>query len=146
MHVQQCFQSNTVESVNFNPSHGEETEPETSTSDGDDDQDYYWNYKNGELLIGALVCINDSFERQGNGLGLFVTNKIMLPVFHGLNHSNYSNTIHRFHVRALCEATPKEALKIIYDRFNNRQGKEGCNVNKDRRLEHLIFLIKRLIR
>ena len=146
VHFQECYTINTIESENFKESSGQNEDNEQSTSTCENEQDYYWNYKNGEFFIGALICINVSFERQGNGLGLFITNKILLPVFHGLAHSNYSNTIHRFNVRVLCEATPKEGLKLIYDAFNNTRGKEGCNISKDERLEHRIHLIKRLIR
>ena len=96
VHFQECYTINTIESENFKESSGQDEDNEQSTSTCENEQDYYWNYKNGEFFIGALICINVSFERQGNGLGLFITNKILLPVFHGLAHSNYSNTIHRF--------------------------------------------------
>ena len=46
----------------------------------------------------------------------------MLPVFHSLKLSNYSNSIRRLITRVLCEAAaaPKEALVMIHERFSNR--------------------------
>ena len=35
--------------------------------------------------------------------------------------------------RVLCEATPREALKLIHERFSNKAGKHGRNVFRDRR-------------
>ena len=48
--------------------------------------------------------------------------------------------------RILCEATPKEGMKLIHEHFSNRIGKPGCNVNRDRRMEFRIGFLKRLIK
>ena len=56
-----------------------------------------------------------------------------------------SNTIHRFITRVLCEATPKEGLKLIHERFSNRRGKPGKNISRDRRMEYRIGAAKKLI-
>ena len=70
---------------------------------------------------------------------------MLLPLFHGLGHTNYTSSIHRFIVRILCDATPKEGLKLVHERFSNREGKRGGNIFKDRRMEHRIRTLKRLI-
>ena len=111
----------------------------------DDINDQFWNYKNSEFFIDAIFGVTSSFERFGDGLGCFIVNKILLPVFHGLRHSNYSSSVHRFITRVLCEATPKEGLKLIYERFSNRLGGAGNNVNRDRRMEYRIGTEKKLI-
>ena len=54
--------------------------------------------------------------------------------------------IFRLIVRILCEATPKEGMKLIHEHFSNRIGKPGCNVNRDRRMEFRIGVLKRLIK
>ena len=77
--------------------------------------DMFWNYKNGEFFFDAIFALSDNFEKYGDGLGCYIINKILLPVFHGLRHSNYSNSVHRFITRVNCEATPKEGMKLIFE-------------------------------
>ena len=84
---------------------------------GEDHSDMYWNYKNGEFFMDAIFAITDHFISYGDGLGCFIVNKVLLPIFHGLKHSNYSNSVHRFITRVLCEATPKEGLKLVHEKF-----------------------------
>ena len=112
------------------------------TKEIDDD---FWNYKSSEFFVDAIFGVTGVFEKHGDGLGCFIINKILLPIFHGLKHSNYSNSIHRFITRILCEATPKEALKLIHERFSNRVGKPGNNIARDRRMEYRIGTAKKLI-
>ena len=118
-----------------------ETEEKEPTIVGD----MFWNYKNGEFLLDALFSITAAYERVGDGLGCYIINKVLLPIFHGLKHSNYSSTVHRFITRVLCEATPKEALKLIHERFSNRVGRPGHNIHRDRRMEYRIGATKKLI-
>ena len=108
--------------------------------------DEFWKYKSNEFFIDAIFGVTTTFERYGDGLGCFIINKIMLPILHGLKHSNYTNSIHRFITRVLCEATPKEALKLIHERFSNRVGKPGNNIARDRRMEYRIGTAKKLIK
>ena len=107
--------------------------------------DQFWNYKNAEFFMDAIFSVTASFESYGDGLGCYIVNKILLPIFHSLKHSNYSNSIHRLITRVLCEATPKEGLTIIHERFSNRSGGEGNNINRDRRMEYRIGTTKKLI-
>ena len=60
------------------------------------EEDMFWNYKNYEFFFDAILSISNVFEKNGDGLGFYILNKIMLPIFHGLKHSNYSNSIHRY--------------------------------------------------
>ena len=76
---------------------------------------------------------------------MFIQCKMLLPILHGLKHNNYTNSIHRFITRVMCEATPKEALKLIHERFTNRTGKQGGNIFKDRKMEHRVGTLKSLI-
>ena len=46
----------------------------------------------------------------------------------------------------MCEATPKEALKLVHERFSNRGGKHGNNIHRDKRMEYRIGTAKKLIR
>ena len=102
------------------------------------DQDHFFNFKNGEFFIDSLILISLNFERYGNGLGMYIISKVMLPFMHKLGHSNYSNTIHRFICRVISCSTPQEGLKMIHERFANRRGKSGGNIFKDRRVEYRI--------
>ena len=108
-------------------------------------QDMFWNYKNAEFFLDSLIGVSGVYEKFGDGLGFFITNKILLPVFHGLRHSNYSCSIHRFITRILCEATPLEGSKLIHERFSNRVGKPGHNICRDRRMEYRIGVTKQQI-
>ena len=121
----------------------EETEDEDKTSE--DENDNFLNYKNGEFFMNSIFAITTVFERYGDGVGCFIISKILLPIFHGLHHSNYSCSVHRFITRVLSEASPREALKIIHERFSNRSGGAGKNVFRDRRMEFRIGMTKKLI-
>ena len=126
----------------------DECSPALAEPDGKKDDvkiDAFFNYKNSEFFMDAIFGVTTNFEKFGDGLGCYIINKILLPILHGLKHSNYSNSVHRFIIRVLCEATPKEALKLIHERFSNRLGKEGHNVNRDRRMEYRIGTAKKLI-
>ena len=118
------------------------TEEEDAT---DAKGDKYFNYKNAEFFVDSIFSITTIFEKHGDGLGCLIVSKMLLPIFQGLNHSNYSCSIHRFISRILCEANPREALKIIFERFSNRAGRPGKNVFRDRRMEFRIGVIKKLI-
>ena len=111
-----------------------------------DEEDFYWNYKNGEFFMDSLFMLTLNFEKHGNGLGMFVISKILLPMMHGLGHSNYSNSIHRFVCRVLCSTTPREGMRLIHERFSNRYGGIGRNIFKDRRIEFRIRVIKKLLK
>ena len=111
----------------------------------DDKPDMYWNYKCSEFLVDSLFAIGTIYEKFGDGLGMLIQSKMLLPLLHGLKHTNYTSSIHRFITRILCEATPKEGLKLIHERFSNKEGKVGGNMFKDRRMEHRIGTLKRLI-
>ena len=118
---------------------------ESSSDENAVTTDMFWNYKNREFMIDAVFSLTSHLESYGDGLGCYIVNKILLPIFHGLKHSNYSNSIHRFIARVLCEATPKEGLKLVHERFSNRKGKPGCNIARDWRMEYLIGTLKKLI-
>ena len=61
--------------------------------------DMFWNYKTCEFFLDSIFCITSSFEKYGDGLGCFIINKIILPIIHGLKHSNYSTSCVRLHRR-----------------------------------------------
>ena len=116
-----------------------------TTDDGNQGEvqdDDFWNYLNGEFFLDSLFDLNSIFIKYGDGLGCFILGKILMRIYQGLGHKNYSNTIFRHIFRILCEATPKEALSMLYDRFNNRHGRFGGNIPKDLRLEHWILVAK----
>ena len=126
-------ESSTLDRISLETLHLSELEKE----------DLFWNYKNAEFFLDSLMGVSDIYEKYGDGLGFFITNKILLPIFHGLKHSNYSCSIHRFITRVLCEATPLEGSKLIHERFSNRSGKSGHNICRDRRMEYRIGATKR---
>jgi hypothetical protein len=84
-----------------------------------DDEDLFFNYKNGEFFIDSIFATMTIFEKFGDGVGCLIVSKILLPIFHGLNHNNYTSSIHRFVTRILCEANPREGLKLVHERFSN---------------------------
>ena len=120
-------------------------ENDSGSSRKEIDTDMFWNYKSCEFFLTAILSVTTIFEKFGDGLGCYIVNKIMLPIFHGLKHSNYSCSIHRYIGRVLCEATPKEGIKLVHERFSNRRGKPGCNINRDLRMEYLIGMLKKLL-
>ena len=107
--------------------------------------DMFFNYKNAEFFLDSLFAVTTIFEKYGDGVGCLIVSKIFLPIFHALHHSNYSCSVHRYITRVLSEASPREALKLVHERFSNRSGKPGKNVFRDRRMEFRIGIIKKLI-
>ena len=114
-------------------------------AENDLSDDSYWNYKCTEFFLDSAFAISVVFEKYGDGLGMFILSKVLLPLFHVMKHSNYASSIHRFITRINCEATPREGLKLIHERFSNKRGGKGCNIFKDRRMEYRIGIIKKLI-
>jgi hypothetical protein len=125
--------------------HDELNSEQDTAQIADEKPDMFWNYKCSEFLVDSLFAIATVYEKFGDGLGMFIQSKMLLPILHGLKHSNYTMSIHRFITCVLCEATPKEALKLIHERFSNKEGKVGANIFKDRRMEHRIGTLKMLI-
>ena len=121
-HIKRCLKS-------LNPA-AFETDAGLNGGEEDSKEDQYWNYKNGEFLLDSIFALSTVFEDFGDGLGMFIISKLLLPMFHGLRHSNYSCSIHRMILRVNCLTSPKEALKIIHERFFNREGKPGKNIFK----------------
>ena len=162
-HIETCFPSElcdpepvlsstdgTFSTIGSPPSTAfpETNEYDIDTNENDRDaetDDLFWNYKSCEFFLDSIFCITSNYEKFGDGLGCYIVNKIILPIVHGLKHSNYSNSIHRFITRVLCEATPKEGLKLIHEKFSNRAGKPGHNIHRDRRMEFRIGTAKNLI-
>ena len=153
-HIESCLNAAKSKDAEDNSDAAEEGfEDDDGQVDGEDgaarqrlkEEDMFFNYKNAEFFIDAIFALMTIFERFGDGVGCFIVSKILLPIFHGLNHSNYTCSIHRFVVRVLCEASPKEGLKLIHERFSNRAGKPGKNVFRDRRMEFRIGITKKLI-
>ena len=140
-HIKKCWTK--LSQCSMNNEHIEENDSSQETAA---DEDFYWNYKNGEFLMDSLFMLTLNFERYGNGTGMYIISKILLPVMHGLGHSNYSNSIHRFICRVLCCTTPREGVKLIHERFSNKYGGKGGNVFKDRRIEFRIRIVKKLLR
>ena len=108
-------------------------------------EDYFWNYKCCEFYIDSLFELSLNFEKFGNGAGMYIISKMMLPILYALGHSNYSNSVHRFICRVLSSTTPREAMLLVSERFSNREGKEGGNIFKDRRVEFRIRILKKLL-
>ena len=150
-HIENCLEnfktSTTDEAIEANETLSSSPKQKDDDKQPDDleKEDMFFNYKNGEFFLNAIFSITTVFERFGDGVGCFIISKILLPIFQGLNHSNYSCSIHRFISRVLCEASPREALKLIHERFSNKAGKPGKNVFRDRRMEFRIGITKKLI-
>ena len=149
-HVQACLTTSPVTAFDPLPSPpsgspSPSSSSSQSTEEPEKKEDQFWNYKTSEFFLDAIFSVTTTFEKFGDGLGCFIINKILLPIFHGLGHKNYSNSVHRYMTRILCEATPREALKIIHERFSNRLGKAGHNISRDKRMEYRIGTAKKLI-
>ena len=152
-HIETCidYKRNTISGSSDNLDNSTASSPNTDDTENNkevitnDDDDMYWNYKSCEFYVDAIFSVTTVFEKFGDGLGCFIVNKLLLPILYGLKHSNYTNSIHRFITRVLCEATPKEALKLVHERFSNRVGKPGHNIPRDRRMEYRIGTAKKLI-
>ena len=147
-HVQACLVTSPLTATDLPPivsPSPTSSSCQSSIEEPEEKEDIFWNYKSSEFFIDAIFSLTTTFEKFGDGLGCFIINKILLPIFHGLGHKNYSNSVHRYITRILCEATPREALKIIHERFSNRLGKTGHNINRDKRMEYMIGTAKKLI-
>ena len=50
----------------------------------EEDEDMYWNYKSSEFYVDSLFMIATVYEKFGDGLGMFIQSKMLLPILHGL--------------------------------------------------------------
>ena len=104
-HIEHCLKKQTLELANVMDAtsfvvHDDIEEADhMETSDSDKEEaDFYWNYKTCEFMQDSLFAITTVYESFGNGLGCFIVSKMLLPIFHGLKHSNYTGSIHRFNM------------------------------------------------
>ena len=144
-HMRGCSKAEVSSNVSSQSQHIMDPEVDKQTTGLDMREDYFWNYKNGELFIDSIFKLMQNYEKYGHGLGLYVISKVLLPFLQSLGHSNYSNSVHRFICKVLTSSTPREALLLIWERFFNRTGREGGNIFKDRRIEFRIRSLKLLI-
>ena len=79
--------------------------------------DFYFAYKNCEFLLNTLFLLSEDIEKCGDGVGWFILCKMLMPIFHITKHKNYCNSIFWFILRVYCTASPKEAKKLIHERF-----------------------------
>ena len=42
------------------------------------EEDMIWNYKNYEFFFDAILSFSNVFEKNGDGLGFYILDKIML--------------------------------------------------------------------
>ena len=70
-------------------------EQTTESKEQSEKGDMFWNYKANEFFIDSIFAVSTVFEKFGDGLGCYILNKILLPIFYGLKHHNYANSIHR---------------------------------------------------
>ena len=70
-------------------------EQTTELKEQSEKEDMFWNYKTNEFFIDSIFAVSTVFEKFGDGLGCYILNKILLPIFYGLKHHNYANSIHR---------------------------------------------------
>ena len=103
-HVGVCLEHHTTSNLDLcEASFSPEIFPDVTSvavvpeeKDTEESDDNFWNYKSSEFFVDAIFGVTAVFERNGDGLGCFIINKILLPIFHGLKHSNYSNSVHRY--------------------------------------------------
>ena len=99
-----------MDNGNSNDTEGSQTEhPEP---------DFYWNFKCGEFFLDSLFAIATIYEKYGDGLGMMIQSKMLLPLLLGLGHTNY--TARKGKGYYVFRAPIKKWLK------KNEKGCEGC--------------------
>ena len=103
--------------------------------------DFLFNYLKCFFFFGLIHKASYHSYKIGDGLNIYIIEKLMLPLFHKNGNKNYSMSIFRHICRVYCLGA-KEAHKYIWNRTTNLKGGYSKNIPLDLRMEHRVKSLK----
>ena len=116
------------------------------SSDIEDTQDRVYNYARNLCHYGALLLELKDAWAEGDGERVFRSWKLMMPHFKASGRHKYALEALRFQFQVNSTLSPRLAHQAKWDRFVNVKGGKGQNIPTDLYNEHVVKLLKRIIR
>ena len=108
------------------------------------DNDYILNYQMASLSMNLMIRnVNDAI-REGDGLRLIETYKLVLLFFKKFGRTKYAFTLLKLFTKIRVQ--PETAFNLIWNRFVNTRGLRGRNIPLDLKMEHNNGFLKELLR
>ena len=98
--------------------------------------DSVYNYSKCALAMGMLAHDFNNARQMGDGDRIILLYKFMLLHCRAANKPKYSYQMLRLLAQVKCFLSPRLSYELVWNRCVNTKGKEGCNVEVDRSMEH----------
>ena len=116
------------------------------SNDVTDTEDKVYNYARLVCHYGVLVLEFKDAWAEGDGERVFRYWRLMLPHFKASGRNKYSLEALRLQLQVKAHLSPQLAHQVKWDRFVNTRGGEGNNIPNDLYNEHVVKLVKNIIR
>ena len=107
--------------------------------------DHIQQYAMETISMGLLFSEFKDAIKEGDGERVLRCWKYFMLLFRGSRHSNYCIEALRLLALYYYILPPRYAAQMLWGRFINTHGQEGCNVSADIHMEHLNRLCKESI-
>ena len=108
--------------------------------------DHVYNYTRVLCHYGALVLEFRDACAEGDGERVHRCWRLLLPHFKASGRSKYSLEALRLQLQVKVLLSPQLAHQVLWDRFVNTRGGLGNNIQMDLYNEHIVRLVKKIIR
>lgn len=98
------------------------------------------------LTLGLLWMGFHDAIREGDGDRVMSYWKFFLPLFKVMNRRNYSIEAVNMQLQRKYHLSERQAAQLVWTRFVNTRGRQGCNIPCDLHIEHLNRRLKTSIR
>ena len=111
-----------------------------------DHSDKVLTYSSEVITLGLLWhCYHDAV-REGDGKRVLLIWKFLLIVYKAANRTNYCKEAAILLAQYYHLFSERKAEQLLFSRFINTQGRQGCNIPCDLHLEHLNRRLKTVLR
>ena len=109
-------------------------------------QDHIYNYASVRLSLGMLIMNFNDAVKEGDGERLVRCWKFMLLIFKAHGHTKYSLAALQLLAYTKALLSPQQAHSMIWNRTVNNHGGRGRNISLDLRMEHIVHLLKEMLK
>ena len=125
---------------------GSKSDTPESNSESDEDPDMVHVYGKNLLSIGLFYLEYSDAIREGDGIRVLRCWRYLLPMLIGSGRKNYAIEAFQLLMQHDYYLSPREAAELVWSRFVNTRGHQGCNIPTDLHLEHLNRICKTAIK
>lgn len=109
-------------------------------------RDDRYQYVTLRLAMGIPLRNFDDAVKEGDGERNICCWKFAMLIYRAYNHNKYALAALRLQAYIMAMLTLKESESLVWNRTVNNKGGTGNNISMDIRMEHLICLIKELLK